>query len=164
MKVNSTIYKGIEYVQVSSLPADQKEKLLQTINHDLLIKMLVDEKLIGIVATRDLLFENDMTKPVTAIMSRDVHSASPNCHSSARTSASARACRIARLPPGSNVSASAAPITQGSATPSSVTFSSGAETVGFGGWPSATIAARATSISERATARSVRSTQEASVS
>jgi IMP dehydrogenase len=37
-----------------------------------------DEKLIGIVATRDLLFENDMTKPVTAIMSRDVHSASPN--------------------------------------------------------------------------------------
>ena len=47
MKVNSTIYKGIEYVQVSSLPADQKEKLLQTINHDLFIKILVDEKLIG---------------------------------------------------------------------------------------------------------------------
>jgi len=47
MKVNSTIYKGIEYVQVNSLPADQKEKLLQTINHDLLIKILVDEKLIG---------------------------------------------------------------------------------------------------------------------
>ena len=36
-----------------------------------------DEKLIGIVSTRDLLFENDMDKPVTAIMSRDVHSASP---------------------------------------------------------------------------------------
>ena len=47
MKVNSTIYKGIEYVQVSSLPAEQKEKLLQTINHDLFIKILVDEKLIG---------------------------------------------------------------------------------------------------------------------
>jgi hypothetical protein len=47
MKVNSTIYKGIEYVQVSSLPVDQKEKLLQTINHDLFIKILVDEKLIG---------------------------------------------------------------------------------------------------------------------
>ena len=47
MKVNSTIYKGIEYIQVSSLPADQKEKLLQTINHDLFIKILVDEKLIG---------------------------------------------------------------------------------------------------------------------
>ena len=47
MKVNSTIYKGIEYVQVSSLPADQREKLLQTINHDLFIKILVEEKLIG---------------------------------------------------------------------------------------------------------------------
>ena len=34
------------------------------------------EKLVGIVSTRDLLFENDMDKPVTAIMSRDVHSAS----------------------------------------------------------------------------------------
>ena len=47
MKVNSTIYKGIEYIQVNSLPPDQKEKLLQTINHDLFIKILVDEKLIG---------------------------------------------------------------------------------------------------------------------
>jgi IMP dehydrogenase len=36
------------------------------------------EKLVGIVSTRDLLFENDMDQPVTAIMSRDVHSASPN--------------------------------------------------------------------------------------
>ncbi|HJQ13608.1 MAG TPA: IMP dehydrogenase [Anaerolineales bacterium] len=37
-----------------------------------------DEKLIGIVSTRDLLFENDLTKPVTAIMSKDVHSAPPD--------------------------------------------------------------------------------------
>jgi len=37
-----------------------------------------DEKLVGIVSTRDLLFENDMNKPVTAIMSRDVHSARPD--------------------------------------------------------------------------------------
>ncbi len=36
------------------------------------------EKLIGIVSTRDLLFEDDLAKPVTAIMSKDVHSASPN--------------------------------------------------------------------------------------
>jgi IMP dehydrogenase len=34
--------------------------------------------LIGIVSTRDLLFENDLNKPVTAIMSRNVHTASPN--------------------------------------------------------------------------------------
>lgn len=47
MKVNSTIYKGIEYVQISALPPDQKEKLLQTINRDLLIKILVDGKLVG---------------------------------------------------------------------------------------------------------------------
>jgi IMP dehydrogenase len=37
-----------------------------------------DEKLIGIISTRDLLFELDMEKPVTAIMSRNVHTASPN--------------------------------------------------------------------------------------
>lgn len=36
-----------------------------------------EEKLIGIVSTRDLLFESDESKPVTAIMSRDVHSAPP---------------------------------------------------------------------------------------
>jgi IMP dehydrogenase len=37
-----------------------------------------EEKLIGIVSTRDLLFEHDMNKPVTEIMSREVHSASPD--------------------------------------------------------------------------------------
>ena len=37
-----------------------------------------DEKLIGIVSTRDLLFESDLSKPVTAIMSKDVHSAPPD--------------------------------------------------------------------------------------
>src|SRR5215207_5531766 len=42
--------------------------------------LIVDkhEKLIGIVSTRDLLFEEDDDKLVTEIMSRDVHSASPN--------------------------------------------------------------------------------------
>ena len=37
-----------------------------------------NEKLIGIVSTRDLLFEMDDDKPVTEIMSRDVHTAGPN--------------------------------------------------------------------------------------
>jgi IMP dehydrogenase len=36
------------------------------------------EKLVGIVSTRDLLFENDLQKPVTEIMSKDVHSATPD--------------------------------------------------------------------------------------
>ncbi|MDP1544541.1 MAG: IMP dehydrogenase [Anaerolineales bacterium] len=42
--------------------------------------LIVDknEKLIGIVTTRDLLFEEDDAKPVTAIMTRDVHSAPPD--------------------------------------------------------------------------------------
>ncbi|HJS19895.1 MAG TPA: IMP dehydrogenase [Anaerolineales bacterium] len=37
-----------------------------------------DEKLIGIVSTRDLLFEADDSKLVTDIMSRDVHTAPPD--------------------------------------------------------------------------------------
>ncbi len=45
MKVNSTIYKGIEFVEISTLPSDQKTILMETINPDLLIKILVDGKL-----------------------------------------------------------------------------------------------------------------------
>jgi IMP dehydrogenase len=37
-----------------------------------------NDRLIGIVSTRDLLFENDANKPVTAIMSREVQSAPPD--------------------------------------------------------------------------------------
>ena len=37
-----------------------------------------DEKLIGIVSTRDLLFEDDDDKPLTEIMSQPVHSAAPD--------------------------------------------------------------------------------------
>jgi IMP dehydrogenase len=42
--------------------------------------LIVDEnqKLIGIVSTRDLLFEDDLKKPVTAIMSKDVQTAPPD--------------------------------------------------------------------------------------
>ena len=45
MKVNSTVYKGIEFIEISTLPSDQKSSLLQAINPDLLIKILVDGKL-----------------------------------------------------------------------------------------------------------------------
>jgi IMP dehydrogenase len=37
-----------------------------------------NDRLIGIVSTRDLLFETEMSKPVTAIMSKKVQSAPPN--------------------------------------------------------------------------------------
>ena len=47
MKVNSTIYKGIEFVEISALPIEQKTSLLQAVNPDLLIKILVDGKLIS---------------------------------------------------------------------------------------------------------------------
>ncbi len=36
-----------------------------------------DDKLVGIVSTRDLLFESDNDRPVTEIMSRNVHTAPP---------------------------------------------------------------------------------------
>ena len=45
MKVNSTIYKGIEFVEISTLPSEQRASLLQTVSPDLFIKILVDGKL-----------------------------------------------------------------------------------------------------------------------
>ena len=45
MKVNSTIYKGIEFIEISSLPNEQKTSLLEAVNPELLIKILVDGKL-----------------------------------------------------------------------------------------------------------------------
>ena len=45
MKVKSTIYKGIEFVEIYSLPNEQKQNLLQTINPELFIKILIDGKL-----------------------------------------------------------------------------------------------------------------------
>ena len=47
MKVKSTIYKGIEYVQINTLPKEQMESLMKTINRELLIKILIDDKLVG---------------------------------------------------------------------------------------------------------------------
>lgn len=47
MKISSSVYKGIQYVQVSSLPAEQRERLLGTINSELFIKILVDGKILG---------------------------------------------------------------------------------------------------------------------
>lgn len=46
MKVSSSFYKGIQYIQVSALPAEQRERLLSTINTELFIKILVDGKII----------------------------------------------------------------------------------------------------------------------
>ena len=47
MKITSSVYKGIQYVQISTLPAEQRERLLLTINTDLFIKILVDGKILS---------------------------------------------------------------------------------------------------------------------
>lgn len=47
MKVDSKIFKGIEYVQVSELPQAQREMLTQTINPELYIKLLIEGKIIS---------------------------------------------------------------------------------------------------------------------
>lgn len=47
MKVNSKIFKGIEFVQLTQLPPEQREALLKTINHKIFIKILIDGKIVG---------------------------------------------------------------------------------------------------------------------
>jgi hypothetical protein len=44
--IKSKIYKGIEYIQLSELPQVQRESILQTINHELFIKIMIDGKII----------------------------------------------------------------------------------------------------------------------
>ncbi len=47
MKAELKIYKGIEYVQVNSLPAEQQNIISQTLSNKLYIKILIDGKIIG---------------------------------------------------------------------------------------------------------------------
>lgn len=42
MKVSSKIYKGIEYVRLIDLPADQVEKFALSMNEDSIIKIMID--------------------------------------------------------------------------------------------------------------------------
>ena len=64
-------------VSESSTVGDVKHIVDETGTGGILI-LDTHDKLIGIVSTRDLLFEDDLNKPVTAIMSKDVHTAPPN--------------------------------------------------------------------------------------
>jgi len=45
MLVAAEIYKGIEFVRISHLPADQQEKIKRTIKRDLVIKILIGNTL-----------------------------------------------------------------------------------------------------------------------
>jgi hypothetical protein len=47
MKILSKVFRGIEYIQTSQLPPQQREKLLETINQKLFIKILIDGKVVG---------------------------------------------------------------------------------------------------------------------
>jgi hypothetical protein len=47
MMIESKIYKGIEYIQLNELPQTQRDKLTETINKDLFIKIMIDGKIIG---------------------------------------------------------------------------------------------------------------------
>lgn len=47
MKVDSKIFRGIEYVEVNDLPTAQRDALLQTINNHLFIKILIDGKIVS---------------------------------------------------------------------------------------------------------------------
>lgn len=67
MKVDAKIFKGIEYVQISELPQKQRELLLQTVDPELLIKLLVDGKIIsGCIQYKDYLSWYD-TQFVTSV-------------------------------------------------------------------------------------------------
>ena len=45
--IDSKIYRGIEYVQLDELPSTQREKISQTLNSELLIKIMIDGKVIN---------------------------------------------------------------------------------------------------------------------
>lgn len=47
MKANAKIFKGIEYVQISDLPLSQREMLSNSINKNIVIKILVGGKILN---------------------------------------------------------------------------------------------------------------------
>jgi len=47
MRVPAEIYKGIEYIRISSLPMDQKTHLYKSLNRKLIINILKDESLLN---------------------------------------------------------------------------------------------------------------------
>lgn len=47
MKVKAEIFKGIEYVQINKLPEEQRAKFLESLNRNLIIKLLIDGKVVG---------------------------------------------------------------------------------------------------------------------
>ncbi|HEY8937762.1 MAG TPA: hypothetical protein VIM65_21190 [Cyclobacteriaceae bacterium] len=46
MKVKSKIFKGIEYIQIAELPQEQQEILAKTLNKNIIIKILMNGKVV----------------------------------------------------------------------------------------------------------------------
>lgn len=47
MKVASEVYKGIEYIQISTLPQNQQNEILKSISSRLIIKILKNESILS---------------------------------------------------------------------------------------------------------------------
>jgi hypothetical protein len=47
MKVKAEIFKGIEYVQINRLPDEQRTGFLESLNRNLVIKILIDGKIVS---------------------------------------------------------------------------------------------------------------------
>lgn len=74
MKVNSKIYKGIEYVQLNELPETQQKEILTTLDQEVLIKILIDGKVLtNCLQYKDYenWFEQTFT-PASHILGKDV--------------------------------------------------------------------------------------------
>jgi len=69
MKILSKVFRGIEYIQIGQLPQAQREKLLETINQNLFIKILIDGKVVRDCLQYkdyDMWYENVFRQPVEA--------------------------------------------------------------------------------------------------
>jgi hypothetical protein len=47
MKIDSKIFKGIQYVEVNQLPSEQSNSILKTFDEDNFIKILMDGKILS---------------------------------------------------------------------------------------------------------------------
>jgi hypothetical protein len=54
MKIDSKIFKGIQYVEVNQLPSEQSNSILKTFDEDAFIKILMDGKILkGCIQYKD---------------------------------------------------------------------------------------------------------------
>jgi hypothetical protein len=68
MKAQPEIFKGIEYIRISSLPGDQREKIWGSFEHNKIIKIVKDQALLNdCILYQDYIkwhTENQAAKPV----------------------------------------------------------------------------------------------------